>query len=137
MNRRSALGALAAFVAAALLALPACDSTEPPDDRPVPGTLAVRLSTPHADDAALVLRLSGPTQAEPQFEGDLLGFTRAGENAVRVAIFGELRTGTLLRFAVPDVRQVGSFRAELQEVADAGNAVREALTGYGVTVVVE
>jgi hypothetical protein len=127
-----------AAVVALALALGSCDEPHVPPELPVPGTLVVSLATPHAGDAALALRLTGPAGVEEvAFAEGYLGFARSGAQATRVAVFGAVGTGAVLRFEVPDVRRVGEYKVVIEEVADGGNRLRDSLEGYAATVTVE
>ena len=103
---------------------------------PVPGTLTVRLVTPNADDGAILLELTGPAPAaEITAAGQgALVHTRANGNTARVAVFGSLGAGALVRFTVPDVNAVQQYSAQVIEASDQGSALRASLTGYQLTI---
>lgn len=108
--------------------------TEP--ERPEPGALTVSLSVPAQDARAVVLSLSGPDSIA-QVEGASSSYTvfsRGAAKTRRVAVFGPLATGALLRLHVSDVKQVGGYTATIVEVADTANRIRENLEGYTVRV---
>ena len=108
-------------------------STGPPD--PVPGTLTLSLDTPYGDDGAVLLRLEGPdmTQIELAAPGLYLRFLEE-QSSVTAVFVGDVVSGDLLTFRVPDVNQVSSYGATMLEAADRGNALRGALEGYVLTV---
>lgn len=126
------LSRAAVLLACAVLA--ACDAGEPA--RPLPGDLLVTLASPNATDGGMVVSITGP---------DAVGSVRAADpgNVVRartqgttttVAVFGTLAPGPLVRIAVPDVRQAGSYTATVREAADLESALRPSLAGYTLTV---
>lgn len=119
--------------------LAACDGKKSPNPvtpEPVPGELTLSLSTPHADDRALLLTLTGPGPITGvQASGS--GYTvhaRAAESSVRLAVFGRVTNGPVVRFHVPDVEKASLYVATLQEAADPQNALRSSTAGYALTV---
>lgn len=129
--RRLLLGLLAAAM------VPACDVTAPIP--PEPGVLTVRFGTPGNGDAAAVIDLTVPsgiqvTAVDP-VSSALVVFHRAVGGRVRVAVFGDLVTGPLIRIAVPDVNAVDAYTAHVVEVSDADNALRSSLSGYTAAVI--
>ncbi|HEU0012554.1 MAG TPA: hypothetical protein VFQ45_02685 [Longimicrobium sp.] len=123
----------------ALAALAGCDgprTTEPPPDPAEPGILTVTLATPAADDRALVVQISGPEAigAVTSAGGGYLVHSRTAGTTVRVAVFGPLADGPLLRISVPDVRKAAAYSAQVMEVAGASHALRETLSGYSAVV---
>jgi hypothetical protein len=95
---------------------------------PVPGTLVVRATGASADDGAYVFELaaiSDPaavTAARPQLQL----FARPSGAGLRVAVFGPLAGGDLVRFAVPDVRDSARYAVQLLDAAATDGAVRSA-----------
>lgn len=134
MNRRAWLGAL--FLATAV---PACSGdggggTEPPT--PVPGTLTVNLTTPNPDDRALLITLEGSgVVSVSSANAAYLVHTRINGTTARVAVFGRLSAGPVLRVDVQDVNRVSTYAATVTEAADSTNALRESMTGYSAAVV--
>lgn len=130
-----------ALSAALLALLVACSDggndggvTTPP--APVPGALTVSLTSPHPDDRALVLTINGPeaiTNVEST-SAALRAHSRGSGSSHRVALFGPLATGAVLRFSVPDVNRAASYSVTLVEVADGSNNVRTSAAGYSLAV---
>jgi hypothetical protein len=119
---------------AVLAAVFACDLTEPV--LPEPGDLAVRLTTPHGTEGAVLVRITGPglstvEPARPAHEVHV----RTVDATLTVAVFGTIGAGELLRFAVPNIREAERYAVSLVEVADPENELRASLTGYSATVV--
>ena len=108
-------------------------STDPPD--PVPGTLTLTLGTLHLDDGALVLRLQGAdmTQVELAAPGLYLRFLE-DQTGVTAVFVGDVVSGDLLTFRVPDVNRPDSYSGTVLEAADRSNAVRGSLAEYTLTV---
>ena len=102
----------------------------------VPGTLTIHLATPHADDGAILLEITGPAPAAEimsPVQGALV-HPRANGNSSRVAVFGALGAGALIRFSVPDVNAVQQYGAQVIEASDQGSALRASVTGYKLTI---
>lgn len=135
MNRRTmTILALAALAAASCGENP---QAPPVDEPPVPGTLLVVLDTPHADDVALLLTLSGPdtmTALQVVPAGVQSESAWVGGN-IKVALFGALADGAVLAFHVPDARAVDQYTATLVEAAGPAAALRPAAPAYGLEVV--
>jgi hypothetical protein len=102
---------------------------------PTAGTFAVTLSTPNADDGAIVFRVNGPgiTQITNGNPAHYMHFDQAG-SAITVVIVGDLEDGTLLTFRVPDVDAASSYGATVLEVADRTNELRGSVGTYGLSV---
>lgn len=123
----------AAIVACAAL-VGACDTAGPA--RPEPGDLTVTLSTPNATDHAMVLNVTGP-EAPTAVEAatpDYVVHSRITGTTARVAVFGLLASGPVVRVSVPDVRRAREYTVTVQEAVDAGNTPRPTLAGYAATV---
>ena len=102
----------------------------------VPGTLTVRLVTPNTDDGAILLEITGPAPAaEPTSAAQgVVVHARASGNTSRVAAFGPIGPGDLLRFSVPDVNAAPQYTARAIEASDRGSALRTSVTGYQLTI---
>lgn len=128
---------LAALAVASALLGPSCAEPTGPE-RPVPGTLTVRWTSPHANDGAAVLRLVVPPgMTTTSLESAVAGldvFERRTADTLRLALFGTLGSGPLVRFSVPDVRQASRVTAGVVEVAADDDALRESLAGYAVVI---
>ena len=132
MNRMRILFALAAVVIGAACAGKATGSGEPAGR----GTLIVRLTTPHADDGAILFELSGPPiDTVVAVNASLQSFTRrASSSTVVGAVIGVVVNGAVVTLQVPDVSASALYTVRIVEVADRENVLRPSLTGYGLTV---
>lgn len=103
---------------------------------PEPGALVVNLTAPNADDAAILLRVIGVgiTQVSASQAGTYLKVLQDG-NTLTAVLVGNLATGALMRFNVPDVNALGSYSATIVQVADEKNALRALLAGYALNLV--
>jgi len=118
--------------------------TQPPTQPPVqptvpsavPGTLIVRLVTPYMDDGAILIDITGPAPAA-EIVAAAQGadvHSRSNGNTTRVAVFGSLGSGALVRFSVPDVNAAQQFSAQVTEASDRTSALRASVTGYQLTI---
>lgn len=120
-------------VAAALALLVACGDGDDISG-PVPGTLVVSLATPHADDGAMLVRLTGPEITNVTAADANLYLYAVGTGPLTVVLVGDLAAGDLLELRVPDVGDVGAYSATVLEVAARSNDLRASLGGYALTV---
>ena len=115
---------------------PPTQPTQPTAPAAVPGTLTARLVTPNVDDGAILVEISGPAPladlATP-VQGAVV-HARTNGSTTRVAVFGSLAGGALVRFSVPDVNAAAQFSAQVTEASDRANALRTTLTGYQVSI---
>ena len=105
---------------------------------PTPGgdsTLTVTLATPYNSDRSLLVTLSGPSApgAVSAAASGYVVFTRTSGNVTRVAVFGPLNDGPLLRVTVP-AGSTSGWSAVVNEAADEGNNARASVAGYALTV---
>ena len=124
----------ALVLALGLVAGIACSDDETPAG-PTAGTLSVTLTTPNVDDGAILFEVTGPdivsvTVTVPEH------YTHVGRdgNTLTIVIVGDIESGLLVGFDVPDVGDVASYSATMTEVADRANELRNNLTGYDLTV---
>ena len=125
--------ALGALCMTSALALTACGKDGPASSKA--GELTLSLTTPFADDGAILISITGPDIGTVRTtSGSLAVHSRAMAGGVRVAVFGDIASGSLLRIAVPDASQPSKYSATVIEVSDRTNGVRSALTGYKAKV---
>jgi hypothetical protein len=124
--------AVAALVA--LAAGAACDGKPPTVVQPLPGVLSATLASPHAEDGALLLRVTGPGPiGDVQGGAGYVVHARPAGDGVRIAVFGNVVPGEVVRFHVPDVHRADAYAVTVVEAAGRDNALR-GLHGYAVTV---
>jgi len=124
------------FAMVAALSVGAACSYEPTGGAPRAGTLRLRLTTPHADDGAMLFDVNGPPiDSAMAVNSSLRLFTRrAGGSTVVGAVVGVLANGAVVTLQVPDVGAAAGYTARVLEVADRQNALRASLAGYALTV---
>jgi hypothetical protein len=107
-----------------------------PAEPPQPGTVAVILTTPNADDGAILFSIAGGTVQGPAATSPSHRvFSRAtGATSTTVVVVGNLAAGPVLLFDVRDVRTVDDFTSTVLEVAARDNSLRASLAGYSLEV---
>ena len=129
------LSVIAATIAAVVAA---CADSPTAPQPPIPGELTLSWITPHADDAAAMIRVVVPSgTTTPSVVAASEGieiFYRRSADTIFVAVFGELSSQPLVKIEVPNVRRVNEFSAQLIDVADTNDAVRSSITGYALTI---
>jgi hypothetical protein len=131
---RIPIPSVALLLAAALPWSSGCGDDSGPTG-PEAGILEVSLTTPNGNDAAIVLRLTGPGISQVRAsDGDHYFHLVESGSGVTVVLVGDLPAGGIVRFSVPDVEAVDSYSAAILEVADESNALRASLSGYEVNV---
>jgi hypothetical protein len=110
------------------------DVTQPP--LPVPGVLTLSVTTPNADDRAILITITGPAGASSVTGGSSAyrAESRITGSTIKAAIFGNITSGAVLRFNVPDVAKASSYSASVTEVADASNSLRTDLSAYALSI---
>jgi len=130
-----------AFIAViALLASSSCSDAPvmPAVAGPTPGEIEVAL-TPSAVPAGAVLvtvrgvNIGAPTPLDGSYQ--IFVSPIGEEGAYTVAIVGERITGTLFRFAVPDITAGQAYFVTLVEVAGEDNRLQGDVSGYRLSIV--
>ena len=98
-------------------------------------TVILHLTTPHADDGAVLFAVSGPPiDSATADNGRLRLFTRrSGETTIIGALIGVVRNGAEVTLHVRDAGSPFAYTAQIVEVADRANALRGSLAGYALT----
>lgn len=96
------------------------DSTGPPQQLPQPGQLRVTLSG-GSSVGAVVLTVTGSGITSPVASGGVSLYHDLSGETLRAAVVGSSLSGEVMRFTVPDVRQVASYRVSLQQAAGNDN----------------
>ena len=118
---------------AALIGGLACGSDS--GTNPGPGTATVSLTTPNADDGAVLVTLTGPGVSNPQPGSSAyrLYFRVVSADELRVMVVGDLSAGVLLTLGVGAVTSIGQYSGTFVEVASRTDVLRATLTGYSLT----
>jgi hypothetical protein len=139
MLRLSTASAGRLLSVAVLMLAAACGGTDdpvgpgtPPANGPV--ALTATLTTPNADDGALLLTIGGGLIDSLQAgTGITLRAAPPSGTTRRVLVTGNLATGTtLFRLWIPDAAAADVYTVTFSQAAAKGSYVQRALTGYQV-----
>jgi hypothetical protein len=108
----------------------------PPPPAPPPGSAIVTLTTPVADDGAVVVRVQGPglTTLQTASSGYTFYSRLAGEQDARVIVLGNLVGGPMFTFKMATGASAADYTATLEQVASRADALRAAHTNYSLTI---
>ena len=101
---------------------------------PDPGFVNVSLTSPNSNDGALLIQLSGGEI------DSLIGATASmfaaetGSNTFRIFVAGTIPDGPVLRFWVPDRRDLSPYTATLEQAATRGTYVQQDISSYALSV---
>jgi hypothetical protein len=101
---------------------------------PTAAALNLSLSSPNADDGAVLLTISGGPVDSVEAVGYGVYMARPGAETVRLIVTGELASGTIARIHVPDSRQMSSYSAKILQVAARTYAQRD-LVSYTASLI--
>jgi len=107
-------------VGALILGCGGDESTGPPLQLPEPGQLLVTLSG-GSSVGAVVLTVTGSGITSPVASGGFSLYHDLSGGTLRAAVVGTSLSGEVLRFTVPDVRQVASYQVSLQQAVGDDN----------------
>ena len=125
-------GMVAPAFVVAILACHDDDKTVAPTG---PGVLDVVLTTPNADDGAVLLTVDGAidsVQGAPY-----VIFSTASGTGARIVVTGDVVGGVIARLYVPDVGTADQYLAHLDEVAQRGTFALQPPTSYQLELRVE
>ncbi len=108
--------------------------TGPPQDVSDPGFVDVTLSTPNSNDGALLLRLSGGTMDSLTASSGSIFFAETGTNTFRVMVAGAIVDGPIVRFWMPDRRNVSQYVATLEQAAARSTYEQQSIAGYSLSI---
>ncbi len=116
------------------LAAAACGGDAPdPTPKPVSGEVTVVLATPFVgQDGGMVIRVSGPVDTVTALGGYQVSSIRQ-DDLTRVVVTGNIGAGDLIRIKVPDLSQLGSYAAFVEQAAARNTYVLLDVSGYGLT----
>jgi hypothetical protein len=123
-------------VALALAVGVACDDDAAFGPENPAGTMVVSLTTPNADDGAIMFTVSGGEMYSPTLSNtEYVLYMLEGTNTLTAVVVGDIEAGALLEFGVPALNV--TYTATVTQVADRLNDLRDPLTGYDLTVDLE
>jgi hypothetical protein len=126
------------------LALVAAAGVTCKDEGPTPGTsppanptsLVVALTTPNADDGAMMVTVRGPGMATVvSSSASYLVFSNLTvQNQARVIAVGDLKAGAIFTVAVAGANPLSDYSVTLDQGASRTDALRTNLANYKVTL---
>ncbi len=108
--------------------------TGPPLDVANPGFVNVTLSTPNSNDGAVLLRLSGGVIDSLTASSGSIFFAATGTNTFRVMVAGTIADGPIVRFWMPDRRNVSQYVATLEQAAARSTYEQQSTGGYSLSI---
>jgi hypothetical protein len=109
------------------------DTTGPPEPQPQPGELRVTVASGTAV-GAVVITVTGAGITSPAASGGARLYYDLSVVKLSAVVVGPSLSGEIMRFSVPDVRQVAGYRVSLEEAAGTTNQPL-ATAGISVSVV--
>ncbi len=108
--------------------------TGPPVDVANPGFVNVTLSTPNSNDGALLLTVSGGVIDSLTASAGSIFFGATGTNTFRVMVAGTITNGRIVRFWMPDRRNVSRYLATLEQAAARSTYEQQSIGGYSLSI---
>ncbi len=84
---------------------------------PISGALNVSLSSPHEDDGAVLVSISGGPIDSVESTGYRIYSARAAADTVKLIVTGRLTSGTIARLHIPDSKYATAYVAQVAQVA--------------------
>jgi hypothetical protein len=103
---------------------------------PVPGVLKVALTTPNADDGALLFTISGGhvSAVDAGSTAYQVYTAQPDTNTTRVLVTGDIGAGEVVRIHVADTRSSASYHATIAQAASRTTFAQRPLSGYSLAV---
>ncbi len=99
-----------------------------------PGFVIVTLATPNSNDGALLLTLSGGTMDSLTASAGTIFFASTGTNTFRVMVAGTIGDGPIVRFWMPDRRNVAQYLATLEQAAVRTTYEQQDIGAYSLSI---
>ena len=104
------------------------------DDTINPGFVNITLTTPNSNDGALLLTLSGGAVDSLAATAGTIFFASTGTNTFKVMVAGTIADGPVVRFWMPDRRNVAQYVATLEQAAVRSTYVQQDIGGYSLSI---
>jgi hypothetical protein len=102
---------------------------------PDPGSLRVVLTTPHTDDGALLIHVTGgPVDSVTSAGGYAVYDAAAGTNERRIIVEGDIENGVVATIWVQDRRTAASYSVTLEQAAARGSFHQQSPDGYQLSL---
>ena len=102
---------------------------------PKAGNMKVSLTTPNADDGAVLVALFGPgfTNVQPASASYRVYSLTASPTEMRVLVVGDLSTGALLSLDIGDPARIAEYHGTVIQAASRNDIVHTVSTDYDLT----
>ena len=103
---------------------------------PVPGVLKIALTTPNADDGALLFTVSGGriSTVDAAAAGYQIYTAQPDTLTTRILVTGDIGAGEVVRIHVPDTRSAAAYHATIAQAASRTTFAQRGLAGYALAV---
>jgi hypothetical protein len=101
---------------------------------PTTGTLNVNLSSPNADDGAVLVAVTGGPVDSVESAGYTMYSARGRADTVKLIVTGTLPSGVIARIHIPDSRQASRYGARVLQAAARSTYSQRDPTPYGINL---
>ena len=125
---------------ASLLVACGASSTGPTNDdgaipSVTPGWLTIQFTTPNSEDGAVQLRVTGPVIDSVVVDSRYDSFGATSATVGDLVATGNIVTGNLARFRVPDVNRTAEYSVSVVAVAQKSTYALRGAAGYQAVIV--
>jgi hypothetical protein len=101
---------------------------------PTAAALNVSLSSPNADDGAVLLTISGGPVDSVEALGYAVYTARSGAETLELIVTGHFGSGPIARIHVPDSRHVSRYSARIGQVAARATYAQRDVVSYSASL---
>ncbi len=127
MRTRAILATVAGLL---ILGCGSDDTTGPPEPQPRPGVLNVSVNS-GTPVGAVVFTVTGSGITSPAASAGARVYHDLSGNTLHAVVVGSSLSGEIMRFTVPDVRQVAGYQVSVQQASGTAN---QSLAASGVSL---
>jgi hypothetical protein len=121
---------LAAVAGLLILGCGGDDTTGPPEPQPQPGVLNVSVNS-GTPVGGVVFTVTGSGITSPAASAGARLYHDLSGNTLHAVVVGSSLSGEIMRFTVPDVRQMAGYQVSVQQASGTAN---QSLAASGVTL---
>lgn len=114
--------------------LAGCGSSDGNGGAAVPGTLTLTLTTPHANDGAILFTVNGVVDSvsgKPMVQS---GSYLIHPTFTKIVIAGDITSGPVATLYVPDVKTAASYKVTVNQAAVRTTFAQQTIGGYSIAV---
>ncbi len=124
------------MVVAATLLLAGCDIVGPGEPLVDPGPVDVVLTSPHADDGAVMFSIGGGAVDSITSVGYGIFTTPTGPASRRVVVSGDIVNGPIARAWLPNRRALAPYTLSIEQIAARGTYAQQQSDGYVLSLTI-